>query len=99
MEIRVLNKLRQLAKPRFRLRPFELAPLEFEPDELLLEDVVGPAASDSTVVPIFAGTSPGALRNRIEEHLQARTEQQQSQLRSASDELAEALAELRRSIR
>ena len=96
MEIRTLSKLQQLAAPKFRLRPFELVPLEFEEDELLLEDVI-PAAQDSKIVPIFGGSAPAELRDRIERHLDSRTEQQQP--RSASDELAEALAELRRSLR
>jgi hypothetical protein len=95
MEIRALSKLQQLATPRFRLRSFELVPLEFEEDVLLLEDAI-PAAPDSKVVPIFGGSSPNELRDRIERHLDAQAEKQQ---KSATDELAEALAELRRSLR
>jgi hypothetical protein len=95
MEIRALSNLRQLAAPRFRLRPFELVPLEFEEDVLVLEDAI-PAAQDSKVVPIFGGSSPTELRDRIERHLDTQAEQQ---AKSATDELAEALAELRRSLR
>jgi len=95
MEIRALSKLQQLAAPRFRLRPFELVPLEFEEDVLVLEDAI-PSAQDSKVVPIFGGSSPAELRDRIEQHLDAQAEQQ---AKSATDELAEALAELRRSLR
>jgi len=95
MEIRALSKLQQLAAPRFRLRPFELVPLEFEEDVLLLEDAI-PAAQDSKVVPIFGGSAPAELRDCIERHLDAQTAQQP---KSATDELAEALAELRRSLR
>ena len=95
MEIRALSKLQQLAAPRFRLRPFELVPLEFQDDVLVLEDVI-PAAHDSKVVPIFGGSSPTELRDCIEQHLGAQAEQQ---AKSATDELAEALAELRRSLR
>jgi hypothetical protein len=95
MEIRALSKLQQLAAPRFRLRPFELVPLEFEEDVLLLEHAI-PAAQDSKIVPIFGGSAPAELRDRIERHLDAQTAQQP---KSATDELAEALAELRRSLR
>lgn len=72
--------------------------MEFEPDELLLDEVVVAYESDSRVVPIFAGTAPGELRARIERHMRAQSTQQEPQ-RSASEELAEALAELRRSLR
>lgn len=94
MEIRALSKLQQLAAPRLRLRPFELVPLEFEEDVLLLEDAI-PAPQDSKVIPIFGGSSPSELRERIERHLDAQMEQP----KSATDDLAEALAELRRSLR
>ena len=96
MQIRALNKLQQLATPRFRLAAFELVPLEFEDDELLLDEPLLAPGGESKVVPIFGGTSPGELRTRIERHLDAQTEQQR---KSATDELAEALAELRRSLR
>ena len=95
MEIRALSKLQQLAAPRFLLRTFELVPLEFEEDVLLLEDAL-PAAQDSKVVPIFGGSAPAELRDRVERHLDAQAERQ---AKSATDELAEALAELRRSLR
>ena len=95
MEIRALSKLQQLAAPRFRLRTFELVPLEFEEDVLLLGDAL-PAAQDSKVVPIFGGSAPAELRARVERHLDAQAERQ---AKSATDELAEALAELRRSLR
>jgi len=98
METRVFSKLQQLASPRFRLRSFELLPLEFEEDELLLDEPVASPGAESKVIPIFSGTSPGDLRDRSERHLDPNMEQQQ-QPRSASDELAEALAELRRSLR
>jgi hypothetical protein len=95
MQIRAFSTLRQLASPKFRLPSFELAPLEFEEDELLLEEAI-PPAHNSKVVPIFGGSAPAELRDRIERHLDAQAEQQP---KSATDELAEALAELRRSLR
>ena len=98
MEIRAFSKLQQLAAPRFHLQPFELVPLEFEEDELLLEDIVAAAGPESKVVPIFAAAAAD-LRTCIERRRDAETEQQRQQSRSASDELAEALAELRRSLR
>lgn len=94
--VRIFSSLRRHVSTLYRLPQFEPAPLELEPDELLLADVVG-RERDSRVVPIFAGAAPGELRAQIERHSRVSSIQQQP--RSASDELAEALAELRRSLR
>lgn len=96
--VRIFSSLRKHAPAPFRLPQFEVPALEFEPEELLLDDVLAAYDGDSRVVAIFAGADPGDLRNRIERHLHAPAAQQE-QVRSASEELAEALAELRRSIR
>ena len=98
MEIHILNKIRQSLAPRLRLPQFEPLPLEFEADELLLDDVAAAYESDSRVVPIVAGAKPAELRARIEWHLRTRPAQPQQE-RSASNELAEALAQVRRSLR
>jgi hypothetical protein len=94
---RLAKGFRRLVSPDFLLQPFELAPLEFEPEELLLDDIVTEYESGSRVAPIFAGAAPGELHARIEQHVEAQAAQQQS--RTAADELAAALSELRRSLR
>lgn len=96
--VRIFSSLRRHAPAPLRLPLFELAPLEFEPDELLLDDIVTEYERDSRVVPIFAGAKPHEMQARIERHLREQSAEQ-PQPRSASDELAEALAELRRSLR
>lgn len=70
------------------------------PEEpLLLEDVL-PPADDSPVVRLFdrkAMPSPGQLKSRIDEHLASEKHKQPQS--DASRALAEALAELRQSLR
>lgn len=94
---RTLDRIRRFASPGFRLRQFELVPLKFEPDELVLDEIVSEYERDPRVVPIYTGAAPGELRDRIEKHFHAEAPQRHSRI--AADELADALAELRRSIR
>jgi hypothetical protein len=88
----------------FRLPPFELAPLEFEPelesaeDELLLDEpvtVVGPVPAAVPYIRLVP--TAGELHDRIEQHL--RTNQGSAPRVDAADELRAALADLRRSLR
>lgn len=89
---------------QFSLPPFELAPLEFEAqagepfDELLLDEVVARIGPDADAVAV---TQPmptaGELRDSIERHL--RGARHNAPAVDAADELRQALAELRRSIR
>ena len=91
--------LTDLLRPRreFPLPSFDLAPLEFGPnDELALEalaDSIGPLpeAVEPTPVP-----TAGKLREKIETHL--RLAEQGQLATEASEELRYALAQLRRSV-
>lgn len=94
---RILDRIRRFASPAFRLGQFELAPLDFDADELVLDEIISEYERDPRVVPIYAGAAPGELCDRIEKHFHAEVAQRHS--RTAADELSDALAELRRSIR
>lgn len=93
--IRIFTGLRRSAGSVL-LPQFDLRPLEFEPDELLLDDIVTEFGRDSRVVPIFAGANPSELRGRIDRHLGSATSQPEP--KTASDELADALDQLWRSL-
>ena len=88
----------------FRLPTFAPAPLEFDSDgagsdSLLLDDVVtriGPAASSQTARETLVPT-PGELQARVERHL--RDSRAAAAGADAANELRDALAELRRSVR
>jgi hypothetical protein len=84
----------------FRLPPFELVPLEFEPaveDELLLDEVVSKLGPVPAAPPhLQLVPTAGELRNRIEDHLRAN--QGSAPRQHAADELRAALADLRRSL-
>ena len=72
---------------------------EEEAEVLLLDDMLTQADPDSRVVRLFdpaAIPTPGALRSRIDRHLQ---DQQTSGYPDAAQALNDALAELRRSLR
>lgn len=72
---------------------------EHEADVLLLDDMLAQIGPDSRVVRLFdpaAIPTPGALRSRIDRHLQ---DQQSSGHPDAAQALNDALADLRRSLR
>jgi len=73
---------------------------EVDPDELLLDDVLERPAPDSRVVRLFdrsAMPTPGELVTRIDRHLVGQA--LPNRRPDASQDLIEALAELRRSLR
>ena len=88
-----------LLRPRraFTLPDFELAPLDFiANDDLVLDEVVaslGPEPERSTLAAV---PTPGELRQSIERHLRA--VEPPVPAADATDELRDALAQLRRSI-
>jgi hypothetical protein len=95
---------RLFARGDFSLPAFELAPLEFdcrEGDELLLDQPLAPPQRPSNVVSLRQSSpTAGELRESIERHLEAtRGSAAPPAVPDAVDELREALAELRRSLR
>ncbi len=95
---------RLLARRNFPLAEFDLQPLAFElgalqPDELLLDRriVSGPGSNVVTLAkPVL---TPGQLRDSIERHLKSRSTSASAPAVDAVDELREALAQVRRSLR
>src|ERR687897_599132 len=84
----VVALVEQLGAPR--------AEREFE-EELVLEDVLEAIESDSRVVRLFEPTdTAGEMQARVERHLHSARHQAQA---NAAQELHEALAALRRSLR
>lgn len=84
--------------PELLLTEFRQA--EPEPDELLLDDPIQAADADSRVVRLFDPArmpTAGELHSRIERHL--RGEADAAVARDATEELHQALMELRRSLR
>jgi hypothetical protein len=89
---------RILAPRQFHLTPFDPAPLEFEPEPLLLEAVVGQASPTNVVAFPQGIPTAGELHARIERHLCGKSTAPSGEPVSPADELREALAELRRSL-
>lgn len=88
-----------LLRPRraFSLPEFELAPLDFAAeDELVLDDVVASIGPEPERSALAAVPTPGELRQSIERHLRA--VELPKPAADATDELRDALAQLRRSI-
>ena len=85
----------------FPLPPFDLTPLEFamdEEDELLLDQVFPAGGDPSRAVPMVVPVpTAGELHASIERHLKALPKLSEAK-KDASEELRDALAELRRSL-
>lgn len=95
--MRLLDRLRP--RREFSLPAFELAPLEFAPeqDELLLDEVVAALGEQSaSATAALAAPTAGELRQSIERHLHS-TQSHEAQP-DAAEELRDALIQLRRSI-
>jgi hypothetical protein len=102
--MRFLTRL--LARRKFPLPHFDVAPLAFElrrpaaEDELLLDRAVTPVADQPNVVALAAvKRTPGELHESIERHLRVTGDGGTPLLaQDVVDELRDALAELRRSL-
>lgn len=96
--------LTDLLRPRraFPLPPFDLAPLEFvEEDVLVLDEVV--ASIGPVPEPVESDPAPtaGELHSKIETHLRIVAESREAPepvANDAAEELRNALAQLRRSV-
>lgn len=99
--------LRLRPHTQFLLPPFELVPLEFQgqagepPDELVLDELVAGIGADAPVVRLVQPQlqpmpTAGELRESIERQLHRA--QHRAPTANATDELRQALSDLRRSI-